>query len=159
MRRRNWKAFRPTSLCEAIEACTQFALERHNRSIDRIADLMGIASKWTLYKYIQSGGMPARLIPAFEHACGCRFVTAYLGAAAGKLLIDFPTGRTPKAEDIQTVQAACNDAIGALLAFARQDADADSTLEALRHALQLLAHEHANVERHLQPELGFEEGQ
>lgn len=153
MRRRNWKSYRPTSLRDAIEACLDFAMEKHRRDIERVATLMGLTSKWALYKWVSKGNIPARAITAFEHACGCHYLTAYLGVAAGKLLIDFPTGRVAGAGDINAVQAACTEAVGALLKFAKKKVGADATLETLQHALQLLAHEHANVQRFAQPEL------
>jgi hypothetical protein len=152
MRRRNWKAYQPASLQEAIKACTDFALERHNRGVERIADLMGV-STWTLYKWISNGNLPARLIRPFEHACGCHFVTAWIAASAHRLLIEFPTGRVPNPDQVHDVQMACNAAVGALLAFAREQADAPETLAALRTAMECLAHEHANVAQYAQPEL------
>ena len=59
MPRTNWKKFHPNSLQDAMEGCTKFALEKHNRGIDRIAGLMGLASKYTLYKWLGNGRMPA----------------------------------------------------------------------------------------------------
>jgi hypothetical protein len=153
MAKRNWKTYRPTSLQDAIEACVEYARERHQMSIDRIADQVGIPSKWTLYKYIESAGIPARLIHPFENACRCTFITQHLAAAARKLLVDIPTGRKATPADIHAVQNACNVAIGALLAFGAGRMDADAAIAATTDAIEHLAVERAQVERHAQPEL------
>jgi hypothetical protein len=155
MSRTNWKAWRPASLNEAIEGCAKFALEKHNRSIDRIADLMGAPSKWTLYKWMHAATLPANRIRAFEHACGATFVTQYIAVSARKLLIDFPTGRCAGTSDINAVNRACTDAVTALLDFADGKRTADETHNALTHAIEQLAFERANVERHNQPELAL----
>jgi hypothetical protein len=158
MTKRSWKHYRPTSLQDAIEACVEFARDKHQMSIERIADAMGLASKWTLYKYIESASIPARLIRPFETACRCSFVTAHLAASARKLLIDFPTGRKAEPADINAVQTACNGAVNALIQFADGSRDAVSaalTLSAVTHAIETLARERAEVERFSQPELNL----
>ena len=155
MAKRTWKSFRPISLQDAFEACTQFAVERHNRSIDRIAELMGLPSKWVLYKWIADGRMPAVLVPAFEHACGCHFVTQHLASSARKLLIDVPTGRGRKAGDHSALMACCNDAVNALIAFDAGRLDAPSAIAATTNAIEQLAAERADVEHHTQPDLGL----
>lgn len=154
MSRRNWKTWRPTSLQEAVEGCVQFAQDNHRRSVDRLADLVG-ESKWTLYKWIQSGGIPAKKIAGFELACGRAYITEYLATSARKLVIDLPTGRLPAGSDIHALQESCTAAIGALLRFAEGKADAADTSDHLTAAMTRLAHERAQVERHAQPELSL----
>lgn|SRR5438445_3858667 len=155
MSKRNWASYRPVSLQDAIEACVELARERHQMSIDRIADEMGLPSKWTLYKYIESAGIPARLIRPFEAACRCTFITQHLAASARKLLIDIPTGRKVGPSDIQAVQAACTAAIGALLDFSIGKSNAVITVAQVTEAIERLARERAEVERHAQPELAL----
>ncbi|URX63273.1 hypothetical protein KR767_04170 [Luteibacter anthropi] len=137
---------------EAVEACVAFAQEKHRLSVERIADLVG-ETKWTVYKWMEQGSVPARKIAGLEHACGRAFITQYLATSARKLLVDLPTGRMPTQSDIHAVQQACNTAIGALLAFAQGDATATDTADHLTAAMSLLAHERAQVQRHDQPEL------
>ena len=43
MTRRNWKRIQPTSLRNALELCKDHAKERHNLSVERIAEQMGLA--------------------------------------------------------------------------------------------------------------------
>lgn len=155
MKPRHWKVWQPTSLQEAVEGCVLYAQHMDARaSVERIADLVG-ESKWTLYKWIEQGSIPARKIPGFEHACGTHYVTGYLAASARKLVIDLPTGRLPASADIHALQQACTDAVGALLRFAEGRADAAETTDYLTAAIVRLAHERAQVERHAQPELSL----
>jgi hypothetical protein len=151
MSRRNWKVWRPTSLQEAVEGCVQFAQEKR-LSVERLADLVG-ESRWTIYKWIQTGSIPARKIAGFEHACGRCYVTEYLATSARKLLIDMPTGRLATGSDVHALQQSFTDAIGALLAFAQGKAEAPETLDHLTAAMTRLAQERAQVEHHAQPEL------
>ena len=43
MSRRNWKRVQPGNLRDALRLCKDFALERKNLSVERIADLTGAA--------------------------------------------------------------------------------------------------------------------
>jgi hypothetical protein len=122
-------------------------------SIDRIAESMGLASKWALYKWIEAASMPARLIRPFETACRCTYITQHLAAGAGKLMIDMPRGRMPAAGDIQAVQHACHAAVGALLTYAAGKSNPDTTIATVTHAMERLARERAEVERATQPDL------
>lgn len=153
--RRNWKALRACSLPQAMELCLTYARETHNLGVERIADRMGLASHWVIYKWMEEGGMPARYIRAFEHACGATYVTRYIAASAHMLVIDLPTGRRAQAADIQALQEACTAAVGAVLAFAAGRQQADDTHAALTVALERLAAERAEVERYTTPELPF----
>lgn len=155
MSRRNWRVWRPTSLQEAVEGCVQYAQHRDPRlNVERIADLVG-ESKWNIYKWIQTGGIPAKKIPGFELACGRCYITEYLATSARKIVIDMPTGRMPDDSDVHALQQSCTDAIGALLAYAQGKADAANTIDHLTAAMTRLAHERAQVERHAQPELSL----
>lgn len=155
MHKRAWKTYRPTSLQDAIEACVDFAREKHQRSVDRIADLMGQPSKWVIYKWMEGATLPAGKVRAFEHACGCTYVTQYLATSAHKLLVDLPVGRTAGPSDVHAVSEACSDAVGALLAFVAGKRTAEECHTALTRALEQLAFERAQVERHTQPELAL----
>lgn len=146
------RARTPASLQEAVEACVKHAQNKHRRTVDQIADLVG-TGKWTVYKWIESGAIPARLIRPFEHACGSAYITRYLAASAGLLAVAMPTGRTPSATDINAVQAACTEAVAALIDFAGGKRHATETLAALTTAMEHLAHERGQVARHSQPEL------
>lgn len=154
MRKRAWNTWQPSCLQEAVEGCLGYALDKHRRTVDRIADLVG-ESKWTVYKWVQSGGIPAKKIAGFEHACGAHYVTRYLASSARKLLVDIPTGRLAAPSDVAALQSSCTAAIAALIDFAAGRSSAANTHASLTAAMTALAFERAQVERHDQPELNL----
>lgn len=152
---RNWKKVQPTSLRHALELSKDYAREVKRRSVERIAELMGEESHWTVYGWLRDGSIPGKKIPAFQHACGCDFVTRWLAHSEGKLLIDIPTGRQVHAEDVQQLQGTLNSAVGALLGFAAGKLDADQVGNELNTAIEALAWHRENVSKYAQPELEF----
>jgi len=158
MARRNWRNVQPIDLRDAMDLCTEYAREKHNRSIDQISDLMGLPSKWTLYKWMQEASLPARSIKNFELACGASFVSRWLVVSSGnKLVIDIPKGRRITDEDILSLQEVINVAINALIKFYRQQDDLTGTIASIQSAMEQLAWHKGNVEKFQQPELPFDE--
>lgn len=155
MPRRSWKKVQPGNRNQAQELCLEYARVKHNRSIDQVADLMG-ANKWTLYKWLESGGMPLRLIKPFEHACGIDFVSRWLAISDNKLVIDIPRGKIGNADDIFALQESTNEAVGALLNFYAEKSTQQEALEAVQNALERMAWHKGNVEKYNQPEIPFE---
>lgn len=156
MTRRNWKRVRPRSMTEALRLCKEFAQERHNLSVERIADRMGVTHD-SLYKWLATGRLPAILIPAYEHVCGCSFVSEWLAVSAGKLVIDMPTGSKGTPEALMEVNTSCAAALQLLTAFyaAPKGADTEATLAALRTHMEQVAFHHHNVASYATPELDF----
>lgn len=156
MSRRNWKRIQPTSLRQALELCKDHARERSNLSVALIADRMGIPDHWVVYKWIESGRIPANMIRPYEIACGIDFVTRWLAASAGRLLIEVPTGRAATPTDMQALQELLNTAVGQLLQFHSGKAEAADALAAIQQGMEGLAWHKGNVEKHLQPEFEFQ---
>ena len=156
MTKRNWKRVNPNSATEAFRLCKEFAQEKKNLSVERIADRMG-ATHDSLYKWLATGRMPAILIPAFEQACGCHFASVWFATCAGKLVIDMPTGRKGSPEDLMEVNTSCATALALLTAFyaAPNGADAEDTLAALRMHLEHIAFHQHNVASYTTPQLEF----
>ena len=156
MMRRNWKRVRPTSLIEALRLCKEFAQERANLSVERIADRMGVSHD-SLYKWLGSGRMPAILIPAYELACGCHFASTWLSTAADKMVIDMPKGRKVNEAEVMEVNTSCAEALQLLTAFYANPTggDTERTLNALRVHLEQVAFHHANVQSYTNPQLEF----
>jgi len=154
--RRDWKRVRPLSLVEALRLCKEFAQQRQNLSIERIADRMG-TSHDSLYKWLASGRIPAMLLPAYENACGCHFASVWLATSAGKLVIDMPSGRTASPCDMVEFNSGFAAALQLLSDFYAHPGQADpaATLAALTAHLQQVAYHQANVQRHATPELEF----
>lgn len=156
MTRRNWKRVRPSSMVEALRLCKEYAQDKKNLSIERLADRMG-TSHDSLYKWLATGRLPAILIPTYEHACGCHFVSEWLASSVGKLVIDMPTGRTATQADMVELNSCFAAALQLLTDFyaAPGKAGAAETLAALTNHLQQVAWHHANVGQHANPELEF----
>lgn len=136
-----------------MEWSLEAAKERHNLGVERIAERMGLANHWIIYKWIEAGRIPAVLIPAFEHACGINLISRWLASAGGKLLVDIPAGRTCDAQEMHDLQAVLNTTTGALIAFYQGLADVDSTQAAIQAGLTSLAWHRANVQQHAHPQL------
>lgn len=149
---RNWK-HPPQSLQQALEACLNHARSKHRQSIERIAADMGLANHWNLYKWVESGRLPAVLIRPFELACRCNYVTRFLAHASHHLVIDIPTGKLPALNDLQTLQIASNEAMGALINFASGKIDAAVVIDTVTEALEHFAYQRENVRYAQQPEL------
>ena len=153
MAKKNWKRVYPTSLRNALELCVEHAKERKNLSVERIADLMGEESHYTLYKWIDSGRMPAIKIRPFEHVCGIDFVTQYLAHSNNKLLVEIPTGKNANATDIATLSMAMQETSSILLQFYAGHATADAAIATLTLLMEDLAHARGNIQKNEQPEL------
>lgn len=156
MRRRNWRAFNPRSLREAIEGCKDYALEKHGRKVEEIAELAGEDSQWTVYGWLRDGSIPGRKIKTFQHACGCDFITRWLAHSSGLLLIPVPSGRLPAVDDVHRLQGTLNAAVSALLGFASGEMDAEQVGAEINAALEALAWHRENVARCHQPELDLD---
>lgn len=149
----------PKSLPQAMEMCLERARVAQNRSVDNVADLMGLPNKWSIYKWLSNGRMPTILIRPFEHACGAHYLTEYLAASANKLLVDMPRGAKASDAEINQLQSDFVNAIGLLIDCYSGAADVDETLSALITVLKGVAWHDKNVRKQFAPELDiFPEG-
>lgn len=151
--KRNWKRVRATDLLHALELCTEHARETKNLSVQRIADTMGEKTHHTIYKYLENGGMPLLKLRNFENVCGANYVTRWLAASAGLLVIDIPHGSSADGSDVVALQETLNDAVGALLAFYAGKFPAEQTLARITAGIEGLAFQRENVRKFEQPEL------
>lgn len=152
---RRWKRVQPTSLRHALELCKEHAREQLNRSVERIADEMGLADHWAVYKWIQSGRIPANLIRAYESACGARYVTQWIAASAGLMLVDVPRGRQLTGVDVVELHNGFGEALQVLTDFYAGKATPETAIEALTAHLNDVAWHRENVGKHHTPELDF----
>lgn len=147
-----------STLRGAFEQDKQFALSRHRRGVERIAELMAVPPH-VLYKWLESGRMPASVLASWEHATGGSAVIRYLAGHGHRMLLDIPTGRDLVASDMQGLQRITHEAIGALLGFAEGRTTAEDTMGALLQAMGAMAYHRENVRRTSQPELPLESGE
>lgn len=150
----HWK---PRDLREAIRACKDHARERKRLSVERLADLLE-TSVDALYKWMSDGKMPASKIAAFEHFCGAHYVSEYLAAGSGRIVIQIPAGHPADAEKLAALQAIIADATARLIRCYRGDASIEETRDGLTVSLQALAWHRENVGHLDQPELDLAGG-
>lgn len=153
-KRRNWKTLRPNSTQAAIKLCLEYADAKFNRSIDNVADLTG-TTNWAIYKWMANNSMPSQMIRPFEHACGIDYVTQYLAASGGKLLIEIPRGVRVKDDQVLALQTNFNEAINLLANFYKSKAGPDDTVAALMSVMSQLAGHRENVSKYDAPELAL----
>ncbi len=156
MSKPNWRNVRPLNLKDAMDWCVRYAKAHHNRSVEGIADIMGV-NYWTLYKWIGEADLPLRLLKSFENACGIDYVSRWLCESNGKLVIDVPRGKKCGTGDIQQLQGAYHTAVGELMKFYQEHTSIDEALAALQAALVQTSWHKGNVEKYRQPELPFDE--
>lgn len=153
MARTTWKRKRARSLRHGMELCIAHAKEVHNRSVESVAEMMGEVNHWNLYKWMESGRMPAVKIRAFETACGIDFVTQYLAYSANKLIFDIPAGRRAEHRDLAELASYANKVMSMLIDFYEGSCEREQTSEAVAALITDLAHQRGNIEKFQQPDL------
>ncbi|MCC5811173.1 MAG: hypothetical protein JJU06_12460 [Ectothiorhodospiraceae bacterium] len=152
MTRKRWKPVQPASMQHAIRLCLDYALHKHNRSVARVAELIG-TSEWSVYKWMSEGSIPSVRIRPFEFACDATFITHYIATSAQKLVIDIPAGRASNQDELLDLQNGMNEAVALLTRFYRGEAEAADVLHGVTCAMQQLAGHRENVRKHDAPEL------
>lgn len=108
---------------EAIRLCLDYALHKHNRSVARVAELMGV-TEWVVYRWMSEGSLPSKRIRPFEFACDATFVTRYIVMSASQVVIYIPAGRACDQSDLLDLQNALNDSVALRTQFYRGEAEA-----------------------------------
>lgn len=155
MAKRDWKRARPNSLVHAMRLCKEYAQDRQNLGVERIADAMGVTHD-SLYKWLATGRMPACLIPTYEMACGCSFVSTWLAGGTGRIVIEIPKGRNIDSTGMVDLSTSFSKALQLLSDFYGKKANRDDTQAAMQQHLEQFSWHHHNVASHESPELDFE---
>ena len=154
---RNWKRIVPRSTVEAMRLCKDYAKDKHNLSVERIADRMGVSVD-LLYKWLSNGQMHLALVPAYETICGCHFVSDHLAHTHGKLAVAIPTGRDLDDDDLLAMHQSFSAAMALLADFYAGKSTTEATLAALTAHMEATAWHRANVMQHDTPELELRHG-
>jgi hypothetical protein len=152
---RNWNRVIPRNTLEAMRLCKDFAKEKHNLSVERIADRMGVSAD-NLYAWLGNGKMHASLIQSYQHVCGCTFISDHLSHSEGKLAVKIPSGRTMQDTDLLQMHQSFSQTMSALAKFYDGKADAAETLHAITEHMEVAAWHRANISKHEHPEFDFE---
>lgn len=155
---RNWNRVVPRNTLEAMRLCKDYAKEKRNLSVERIADRMGVSAD-NLYAWLGTGKMHLSLVQAYEHICGCHFISDHLAHAQGKLAVKIPSGRAMQDTDLLAMHKSFSQAMSLLADFYDGKSDVAATLNAITAHMETAAWHRGNVQKHLQPEFDFESGE
>lgn len=145
----------PTSFTEALRMCKDYAKAKHNMSVERIADEMGMTPS-RLYQHLDTGDMPFNRVRSFQSACKCSYVTMYMAHSDDCMLIKIPTGKKMTDEQMLDFQSSFNKALTSLTEFYKSHSNPDQAMADLTNHMTVSAWHRANLEKALQPELDFE---
>lgn len=146
----------PTSFTEALRMCKDHAKAKHQMSVERIADEMGLTAV-RLYQHLESGDMPFNRVRSFQRACRCNFVTLYMAHGDDCMLVKIPKGKQITEDQIFGINSTFHKAMTALTEFYQSSTDPDKALAALTEHMATAAWHRRNVEKTMQPELDFDE--
>lgn len=153
---RNWNRVVPRNTLEAMRLCKDYAKEKKNLSVERIADRMNVTPD-NLYSWLGNGKMHLGLVQMYEHICGCTFISDHLAHSQGKLAVNIPSGRTLQDNDLLQMHKSFSSAMTLLASFYDGKANAEETLAAITEHMQVAAWHRVNITKHDQPEFEFEE--
>lgn len=146
------------SISEAMQLCLEHARTKRNLSVERVADRVGLANHWVLYKWMESGRLPAVLIRSFEFACGADYISRFLAHSAGSLFVRIPTGKQTDAKELAALQRLLNTVMSQLLEYRDGEATAEAALAELLKGMEALAYQHGQIEKARVPELDLDGG-
>ena len=153
MPRRNWKYVAGHDPVDALDKCLQHAKEKHNLSVERIMDRLGMASKSQMYGYLADAKLPVNRLIAFEQTCGIPLFTKYSAASQGFMLVKIPTGRKAEAKELAELQVALAQVGSQIISFYNGECSVDETTNMIMAALQDLAYHKSELEHFNQPSL------
>lgn len=154
LRKAAGKSRRPISLADAVDLDEENGLQDKRRPRKVMEELMH-TSRSEYGRWMNDLELPLGKLLQWSEFCGSTHTIEYLALAAGKLVIDIPTGRTMASHDIHALQTVLNEAVGQILNFAAGKADAPTALAAIQTGMASLAWHKVNIEKHQQPELEF----
>lgn len=145
----------PTSFIDALRMCKDHARRKHNLSVERIADEMGLTAS-RLYQHLENGDMPFNRVRSFQRACRCNYVTRYMAYGDNCMLIPIPSGKGINDESMIDLNKTFSNALHLLSEFYASSKDPEAALAALTNHMETAAWHRGNIEKHTQPELSFD---
>jgi len=149
---RNWNREMPNSITEALRLCKEHGIEKHNLSVERLADFMS-TNVDTLYKWLGSGRMPVNQVMQYERLTGRPFISQHLAHSQNYLLVKMPSGRQAEHKEVVQLNIFMQQVVGELLSFYSNELEADQVLGSIKTLLQDLVYQQKNIQQHKQPEL------
>lgn len=136
--------------------CKDHAKAKHNLSVERIADEMGLTAV-RLYQHLENGDMPLSRVRSYQRACRCNYVTLYMAHGDECMLIKIPNGKKLSDDQMLNINATFHTALSMLTQFYQTAENPEAALAALTSHMATTAWHRANIEKHLQPEFDFED--
>lgn len=146
----------PSNFGDALNMCKDHAKIKHNLSVERIADEMGLSTV-RLYQMLDSGDMPISRLLNFQRICRCNYVTRYLAHRDNFMLVKIPTGGKVSDELMLTINKSFHEALNELTEFYTHGQNPDIAIAALTKHMTNIAWHKGNVEKQMQPDLNFED--
>lgn len=145
----------PSNFSEALRMCKDHAKAKHQLSVERIADEMGLSAV-RLYQMLETGDMPIKKVKSFQRVCRCNYVTMYLAHGDDCMLVKMPKGKHMSDEQMLAFNATYSKALTELTEFYTNGQNPDGVIASLTQHMAATAWHRANVEKSAQPELDFE---
>lgn len=109
------------------------------RDVANLAELMSLDNKWVLFKWVETGRIPAVAIPAFEAACGSNALSRCLAEKGGSMTIPAPTGRFARVASSAETHLLVSTAIVKAIAAEIDTSKAGEAVRAINGAIESLA--------------------
>jgi hypothetical protein len=129
---------------QALNNCITHAAEHYGLSITDIATHMQV-SKWTLFKWVESGRIPLLEIAKFEDACHARFVTRYLAERSGFLLLTKPLGSDDGLQSLASAHKVVAEALAHTANFLDDKGVKKQSIKAIDAAMEALANQRRRI--------------
>ena len=123
----------------AIRECLDHAKRVLYRDVANLAELMSLDNKWVLFKWVETGRIPAVAIPAFEAACGSNALSRCLAEKGGSMTIPAPTGRFARATSSAEAHLLVSTAIVKAITAETDTSKAGEAVRAINGAIESLA--------------------
>ena len=126
----------------AMRESLKFAKKEHYLDVADVADRMGLPNAWVLFKWAETGRIPALVIPAFEKACGTALLSRSLAEASGHLVIRARSHPIGSAADWSQVNLLVAQAMAEAAAVVAAPAPERrrATIKAINKAMDILAY-------------------
>jgi len=153
----NWNNKQIRSLKHAIQLSLDHAKVTKNLSVDGVSDLLGLSSKFTLYKWASNQRVPLIMVRPLEFVTGEHFITRYLCHSSFHLMIKIPTGKGVTESSINNLQSAFAECIGILIGFYSRKVETNEAIASLDYMMEKLAWHRENINKFHQSEFDCQE--
>lgn len=150
---RQWDVARLKLPARDLREAIDLSILVSGKSVEELADALGLESKWTLYKQLADLRVPLHSLIPFMAACGSRIILKWLASGCDYLLLPRPRGRKVRPGEAAAVVSDVTKRLGRALELAREPKHKDKALLELDAAMTSIAGLRGALEKARQPEL------